>query len=105
MNATPRSVVALAARGLVTLLFVTTAHAGLLEDDDARKAILELRQKVDQNAELNRTQQADLAEQINQLKRGLLDLNNQLEQMRGDLQRMTGQYEDLFARLLQGERP
>ena len=71
------------------------AHAGLFDDDEARRAILDIRQKIDQGAERQRTGQAELTEQINQLKRSLLDLNNQLEQMRGDNARLRGQNEEL----------
>jgi tol-pal system protein YbgF len=64
------------------------AQAALFEDDEARRAILDLRQRV----ETMRTQGAD---ENAQLRRSLLDLQNQIEQMRGDLQRMTGQNEQL----------
>ncbi|MDE2093621.1 MAG: tol-pal system protein YbgF [Burkholderiales bacterium] len=80
---------------LSTALFVPAAHAGLLEDDEARRAILELRQKFDQNAEQQRARLADLTDQINQLKRGLLDLNSQLEQARADNATLRGQNEQL----------
>ncbi|WP_093160386.1 tol-pal system protein YbgF [Variovorax sp. YR216] len=64
------------------------AQAALFEDDEARRAILDLRQRV----ETIRTQGAD---ENAQLRRSLLDLQNQIEQMRGDLARMTGQNEQL----------
>jgi len=80
---------------LCTALFVPAAHAGLLEDDEARRAILELRQKFDQNGEQHRARLAALTDQINQLKRGLLDLNSQLEQMRADNATLRGQNEQL----------
>jgi tol-pal system protein YbgF len=80
---------------LSTALFVPAAHAGLLDDDEARRAILELRQKLDQSNEQQRTRVADLADQVNQLKRGLLDLNTQLEQARADNATLRGQNEQL----------
>jgi len=64
------------------------AQAALFEDDEARRAILDLRQRV----ETIRTQSS---EENAQLRRSLLDLQNQIEQMRGDLARMTGQNEQL----------
>src|SRR6516225_3491429 len=64
------------------------AQAALFEDDEARRAILDLRQRV----ETIRTQSA---EENAQLRRSMLDLQNQIEQMRGDLARMTGQNEQL----------
>ncbi len=91
-----------AARGFAGLclgmaLFAPAAHAGILEDDEARRAILELRQKIEQSSEQQRARQAEqlaaLTEQINQLKRSLLDLNNQLEQVRSDSAKLRGQNE------------
>ena len=76
-------------------LFVPTARAGLFDDDEARRAILDIRQKIEQGAERQRSGQAELNEQINQLKRSLLDLNNQLEQVRGDNAKLRGQNEQL----------
>jgi tol-pal system protein YbgF len=92
------------------------AQAGLFDDDEARKAILDLRAKVDQNAEaavkaqqLAETRQAELQQrhteqaaqqqalmqQMDALKRSLLDLNNQIELLRSDLAKMRGNDEQL----------
>jgi len=76
-------------------LFAPAARAGLFDDDEARRAILDIRQKIEQNAERQRTGQQQLTDQIDQLKRSLLDLNNQLEQMRGDNASLRGQNEEL----------
>jgi tol-pal system protein YbgF len=76
-------------------LFAPAAHAGLFDDDEARRAILDIRTRIDQNAERQRTGQQQLTEQIDQLKRSLLDLNNQLEQVRGDNAKLRGQNEQL----------
>ena len=68
------------------------AQAALFEDDEARRAILDLRQRVEamrQQAEQRQN------EENAQLRRSLLELQTQIEQMRGDLQRMTGQNEQL----------
>jgi tol-pal system protein YbgF len=75
-----------AASSLVPL----AAHAGLLEDDEARKAILDLRNRVetlsaDMNARLEN--KAD--------KSGALDLNSQNEQLRQEIQKLRGQVEVL----------
>jgi tol-pal system protein YbgF len=64
----------------------------LFEDDEARRAILDLRQRVE--AMRQQTDQR-LSDENGQLRRSLLDLQNQIEQMRGDLARMTGQNEQL----------
>jgi len=84
-----------AAACLGMALFAPAAHAGLFDDDEARRAILDIRQKIDQGAERQKAGQAELTEQINQLKRSLLDLNGQLEQMRGDNAKLRGQNEEL----------
>jgi tol-pal system protein YbgF len=84
-----------AAACLGMALFAPLAHAGLFDDDEARRAILDIRQKIDQGAERQKAGQAELTEQINQLKRSLLDLNGQLEQMRGDNAKLRGQNEEL----------
>jgi len=68
------------------------SQAALFEDDEARKAILDLRQRVE--AMRQQTDQR-LTDENGQLRRSLLDLQNQIEQMRGDLARMTGQNEQL----------
>jgi tol-pal system protein YbgF len=87
--------VAVAALCLGAALFAPAARAGLFDDDEARRAILDIRQKIEQNAERQRTGQQQLGDQIDQLKRSLLDLNNQLEQMRGDNATLRGQNEEL----------
>ena len=84
-----------AALCLGTALFAPAAHAGLFDDDEARRAILDIRQKIDQGAERQKADRAELTEQINQLRRSMLDLNGQLEQMRGDNARLRGQNEEL----------
>jgi tol-pal system protein YbgF len=73
-----------------------TSHAGLFDDDEARKAILDLRTKVEaQNKDLL-AKQAELgnrADQLEQTTRGILQLQNQIEQLRGELARLRGQFE------------
>ncbi|MEO7243020.1 MAG: tol-pal system protein YbgF [Variovorax sp.] len=75
--------------------FSVTARAALFEDDEARRAILDLRQRV----ELIRTQaeanQQRAIEENAQLRRSLLELQSQIEQTRGELARITGQNEQL----------
>jgi tol-pal system protein YbgF len=80
-------------------LLAPSAQAGLFDDDEARRAILDLRTRIDQLAEQQNKRQADtnaqLTEQVNQLNRSLLDLNNQLEQMRVEASRLRGENEQL----------
>jgi tol-pal system protein YbgF len=85
------------------LLFVALACAGgaraqLFPDNEARKAIIELRAADEQQKKATADLAAankDLAEQLQQIKRSLLDLNNQLEQLRAELARQRGANEQL----------
>ncbi len=60
------------------------AYAGLFEDDEARRAILDLRQKVDKQNE-----------SMQQLQRALLEQQNQFEAMRSELANLRGEKEQL----------
>jgi tol-pal system protein YbgF len=78
------------------------AHAGLFDDEEARKAIVDLRTRVataDETAKARSAelaaQNAQLTEQLQALRRSLLDLNNQLEAMRGELAKLRGADEQL----------
>jgi tol-pal system protein YbgF len=71
------------------------SHAGILEDDEARKAILDLRAKLAQSEEQTRALLAQQNEQITALRRSLLDLNNQLESARAEIARLRGSDEQL----------
>jgi tol-pal system protein YbgF len=87
-----RAVLRGAALAAALLCVSLGSQAALFEDDEARKAILDLRQRVE--AMRQQTDQR-LTDENGQLRRSLLDLQNQIEQMRGDLARMTGQNEQL----------
>lgn len=98
----PRSLAAAAALLLPLLGAAPVAQAQLFPDNEARKAIVELRAKVEQDHERLRAQleqhtraNADLLEQIGLLRRGLVDLNAQLEQLRGEVARLRGSDETL----------
>jgi tol-pal system protein YbgF len=80
--------VALAAAAL--LVFTNAAHAGLFEDDEARRAILELRSQRTQDNDALNAKLSALTTQVDQLKRSLLDMNAQLEQLRSELARQQG---------------
>jgi tol-pal system protein YbgF len=91
--------------------WVLPAQAGLFDDEEARKAILELRAKVAQNEENHKARQAELAaanaalaEQLSALRRSLLELNNQLELMRADMARQRGSAEQLARELAELQR-
>ncbi len=62
------------------------AQAGLLEDDEARKAILDLRKRVEQsNAAIK-----SLADENAQLRRALLDFQGQIEALKSDVSQSRG---------------
>jgi tol-pal system protein YbgF len=92
---------ALATAALVLALPIASG-AALFDDDEARKAILDLRKQHEQlrtkqettNAELTKANAA-LMEQVSQLRRSLLELNSQLEALRGDMAKLRGTDEQL----------
>lgn len=83
----------------VAALFAMNASAALFEDDEARKAILDLRQRVEANRLAGDAAQARLLERLTEenalLKRSLLDLQGQIENLRADMARLRGQDEQL----------
>jgi len=85
---------ALPALALVAALQALPAHA-LFEDDEARKAILDLRAKVAQMEQEQRGRNAELSEQLGQLRRSLLELNGAIEALRADMAKLRGQDEQL----------
>ncbi len=84
-------------------------HAGLFDDEEARKAILDLRQKVEaiEQARVKDAQALQglqgtqgqslqgLQDDNAQLKRSLLDLQTQIEQLRSEAAKQVGQQEQL----------
>ena len=60
---------AAAAALLGAALCAPAARAGIFDDDEARRAILDIRQRIDQANERQKAGQADLTEQINQIGR------------------------------------
>jgi len=101
---------------LVALLSLVagSAQAGLFDDEEARKAILDLRTRIQTNddggrarlSEFKQTQTAlleqvqeqlreQLREQVQQLRRGLLDLSTQLDLERADNAKLRGAQEQL----------
>jgi len=80
---------------VVVCLLAFNASAGLLEDDDARRAILDLRQKVEAS-QLRTVEELRRGSEENvQLRRSLLDLSNQIESLRSDMAVLRGQNEQL----------
>lgn len=99
----------LAAAALLTVSL--GAQAALFGDDEARRAILDLRQRLEatqkkQAEESDKTARAlEQANQDNaQLRRSLLDLANQIEQLRAEISRMRGQDEQLAREVAEVQR-
>ena len=95
---------AAAAVALAALLALSagTARAGIFDDEEARKAILDLRTRIQTTDDNSRSRQAELVsanaallEQVTQLRRSLLDLNSQLEAQRADAAKLRGGQEQL----------
>ena len=68
-----------------------TAQAALFEDEEARRAILDLRQRVEQA----NTVIKGVGEENAQLRRALLDLQGQIESLKSDLSKSRGAQEQL----------
>jgi len=90
---------AVAAAGL---LGAGLAQAGLFDDEEARKAIVDLRSRIAQMDDNNKARVTELAlantqllEQLTALRRSLLDLNNQLETLRGEMAKLRGNDEQI----------
>ncbi|HUN93044.1 MAG TPA: tol-pal system protein YbgF [Burkholderiaceae bacterium] len=87
-------VVALAA----TLGAAGSAQAALFGDDEARKAILDLRQQVSDLATKDQQQISDLGKRLDRLEAGQsgqLELASQIDALRQDIAKLRGQVEQL----------
>ena len=73
---------------VVTLVVTLPAHAQLLSDSDARKAILELRQRLS-------AVQSELTARLDTAQRNQLDMANQNELLKQEIARLRGQVESL----------
>jgi tol-pal system protein YbgF len=79
---------------LLLLLAALPAHAQLFADDDARKAILQIRQQITALQQRESELTARL-ERIEAAQRAQLELANQLETLRQENARLRGQVESL----------
>jgi len=81
------------------LIAAGSANAGIFEDEEARKAILDLRQKVESFRKESDQKLVDQAKQhsdeISQLRRSLLELQNQLEASNAEMAKLRGLNEQL----------
>lgn len=93
---------------VLALIWAGSASAGLFDDEEARRAILDLRQKIEsvrQEADQKTADQARRAmDESTQLRRGLLDMQNQLEATRAEIAALRGQNEQLARDLSEMQR-
>lgn len=75
--------------------FCAIAHAALFEDDEARRAILDLRQKLDVTQQGLKSQADDIAV----LRRALFELQNQIEALKAEQSALRGANEQLLREL------
>lgn len=94
--------------GVALLLggLLSAAHAGLFDDEEARKAIVDLRSRLSAVEDANKTRIVELGtantqllEQLTATRRSLVELNNQLETMRGELATLRGNNEQMLREL------
>jgi len=104
-------------RGLVLAVAFSqgVAHAGLFDDEEARKAILDLRQRVEAGRQASDSglqrlleSQSELlrrsTDENGQMRRSLLDLQNQIESLRAEVARQNGQGEQTIRDLADVQR-
>lgn len=80
-------------------IFVPAGHAALFEDDEARRAIIELRQRVDILQQANQRAGDDLrrsGDDSTQIRRSLLELQTQIEMLRVESAKLRGQNEQIL---------
>ncbi|MSQ57554.1 MAG: tol-pal system protein YbgF [Limnohabitans sp.] len=80
-------------------LACASSWAAFFEDDEARRAILELRQRVDSLRDTFRQSQQNLSQkqdvEILQIKRNFLEIQNSLETLRSEASKLRGSQEEL----------
>jgi tol-pal system protein YbgF len=96
------------------VLFSGSASAGLFDDEEARRAILDLRQKVEalkqdkpDKTDIDRKLADEVqraSDEAAQLRRSILDLQNQLETTRAEVAKLRGQNEQLARDLSEFQR-
>lgn len=87
----PLRTIVLAATISLTTAFALPAHA--FSDDEARRAILELREQIRQITEQNRQARLQLADQLDALRHEMASMRGQIEQlnMQADLNKRASQ--------------
>lgn len=86
------------------LMGAGSVQAALFSDDEARKAILDLRAKLQQAEAKADARAQEQGEQLQVLRKSLLELNTQLDLLRSDLARSRGAQEQLARDLAELQR-
>lgn len=86
------------------LSYFGSACAGLFDDEEARKAILDLRQKMQESQLRLEEETRRASEDSAQLRRSLIELQNQLDVARTDIAKLRGQSEQLVRDLSEAQR-
>lgn len=89
---------------LLFCLWAASAAAGLFDDEEARKAILDLRQRVDAVRLLTEQGASRASEDNTALRRSLLELQNQIEVLRAEVAKLRGMNEQLSRDLADVQR-
>lgn len=84
--------------------YLGTAMAGLFDDEEARKAILDLRQKVAETEKKLAEESRRSTEDVEQLRRSLLEMQNQADGTRSELAKLRGQNEQMARELAEVQR-
>lgn len=93
-----------AAAALVAAMWPLAAQAAIFGDDEARKAIVETRNRLTQVEARAESRATTQAEEMQALRKALFDLNAQLEAMRADLAKSRGAQEQLARDLSELQR-
>jgi tol-pal system protein YbgF len=93
---------------LALTLISGQANAGMFDDEEARRAILDLRQKIEAVRQDGEQKLADEVRRSSddsaQWRRSVLDLQNQLESLKAELAKLRGQNEQLARDLSDTQR-
>lgn len=93
-----------AAAALLMVACMGSASAGLFDDEEARKAILDLRQKNQVTEQKLAEESRRATEDAAQLRRSLIELQNQLEATRAEVAKLRGQDEQVVRDLAELQR-
>lgn len=85
-------------------LLTLNVHAALFDDDEARRAIIDLRQKFDLSQQRSADEAKKTSDENSQLRRSILDLANQIETLRADLAKLHGLNEQLARDVADSQR-